>query len=80
MSAETVGALARKRSEDPGVERHERRGKLRERADMHVSLLARNGHFDLSGPLLTREIGVYALDKKYWSGSVSMPGPSSVDS
>jgi hypothetical protein len=65
MSAETVGALARKRSEDPGVERHERRGKLRERADMWVSLLARNSHFDLSISLLTREIGIYGPDKKY---------------
>jgi hypothetical protein len=59
MSAETVGALARKRSEDPGVERQERRGRLRERADMSASLLARNNHFDLSGPLLTREMEFY---------------------
>jgi hypothetical protein len=34
MSAVDVGALARKRSEEPGVERHERRGNERERADM----------------------------------------------
>ena len=34
MSAATVGALARNFSVEPGVDRHERRGRLRERADM----------------------------------------------
>ena len=34
MSAGTVGALARKRSFDPGEDMHERRGRLRERSDM----------------------------------------------
>src|SRR5664279_2917218 len=34
MSAGTVGALARKRSFDPGDDMHERRGGLRERSDM----------------------------------------------
>src|SRR5271155_5391870 len=33
MSAGTVGALARNFSLEPGVERHERRGRSRERAD-----------------------------------------------
>jgi hypothetical protein len=34
MSAATVGALAKKRSLDAGVDRQERRGRSRERADM----------------------------------------------
>ena len=34
MSAATVGALARKRSLDPGEDMQERRGRLRERSDM----------------------------------------------
>ena len=33
-SALAVGALARKRSEEPGVERQDRRGSARERFDM----------------------------------------------
>ncbi len=34
MSAGTVGALARKRSFDPGEDMHERRGRFLERSDM----------------------------------------------
>src|SRR5271165_6351806 len=36
MSAGTVGALAKKRSFDPGEDMHERRGRLRERSDMQA--------------------------------------------
>ena len=78
MSAETVGALARKRSEDPGVERHERRGRLRERADMFASLLARKGDFDPSGRLLTRESRITPVEGIFRMGSHIGRCPSSV--
>ena len=34
MSAGTVGAFSRKRAFEPGVEKHERRGRFRLRSDM----------------------------------------------
>src|ERR1035437_2229832 len=34
MSATALGAFARKRSDEPGVERHDRRGRLRDRSDI----------------------------------------------
>jgi hypothetical protein len=40
MSAGTVGAFSRKRSFDPGVEKHDRRGRFRLRWDMHGMLPA----------------------------------------
>ena len=39
LAAVAVGALARNRSDEPGVERQERRGRFRERCDMRTSLL-----------------------------------------
>ena len=38
VGGRACGALARKRSDEPGVDRQERRGRLRERSDMSPSL------------------------------------------
>ena len=85
MSAVDVGALARKRSDEPGVDRHERRGRERERSDMRPSLFSRrineetSTNFDQPSPsrhgrsanlvLLIREFRSSYVDSRPYGGS-----------